>query len=340
MSKPALPHTPDATPAADPVATPAAGPVPLARIGLGAANLGNLFRELDEEEARAILEAAWEGGVRHFDTAPHYGLGLSERRLGAFLATRPREEFFLSTKVGRLLEPIPGAPEGLDLDNGFHVPLSHRRVWDMSAAGLERSLDESLERLGLDRVDAVYLHDPERTGDPNVLATAIPGLRELRERGRVRAVGIGSMDPRCLEDALRLGGLDLAMVAGRLTLADQSALPGVVEAAERTGARLVIASVFNSGLLSQARPAEDAVFDYDRVDPAMLARVRRIADVCAAHGVELPAAALAYPRRFAPVDTVVVGASAPGQIRESLRRDAASIPEELWRDLAAEALIP
>ena len=165
----------------------------LPRLGYDAANIGNLFREVTDDQAWAILDAAWESGIRYYDTAPHYGLGLSERRLGAFLRTKPRDEFVLSTKAGRLLRPNPDDDGGLDLANDFHVPTTVRREWDFSADGIRASLDESLERLGLDRVDILYLHDPERHDLQLALREGFPALEQLRGDGAVVAIGIGSM---------------------------------------------------------------------------------------------------------------------------------------------------
>ena len=165
----------------------------LTPLGYGAANVGNLFRAMSDDDAFAILEAAWESGIRYFDTAPHYGLGLSERRLGAFLSTKPRDEYVVSTKVGRLLRPNPDDDGGLDLDHDFHVPTTLRREWDVSADGIRTSISESLQRMGLDRIDMVYLHDPERHDLDLAVAEALPALEQLRAEGVVRAVGIGTM---------------------------------------------------------------------------------------------------------------------------------------------------
>jgi D-threo-aldose 1-dehydrogenase len=200
-----------------------AGKMPPGPLGFGGANVGNLWSAMSDDEAWALLEAAWDGGIRYFDTAPHYGLGLSERRLGAFLATKPREEFVLSTKVGRLLRPSPSTAHLLDDANNFVVPADLRRVWDFSRDGVRRSVEESLQRLGLDAVDVLYLHDPEEFGLDAALASGIPAAVELREEGAVTAVGVGSKSTAALAAAVRTGALDLLMVAGRLTLLEQPA---------------------------------------------------------------------------------------------------------------------
>jgi D-threo-aldose 1-dehydrogenase len=309
-------------------------------LGYGAANVGNLHRPLTEEQAFAVLEAAWDAGVRYFDTAPHYGLGLSERRLGAFLRTRPREEYVLSSKVGRLLVPDPDGHDRLDLENDFHVPATVRREWDFSADGVRRSLEDSLERLGLDRIDLLYLHDPDRHDLDRDLETGIAALDALKREGLIRAGGLGAMSTDALERGARSGALDVLMVAGRLTLAEQPALAEVVPACERTGTGIVTASVFNSGILASDDPGSDARYEYGSAPGDLLAKVRRIADLCHAFDVPLPAAALQYTLRFAPVRAVVAGSSRPEQIRQNARWAALDIPDELWTALASEHLIP
>src|SRR6478609_5788946 len=205
-------------------------PAALTRLGYGAANVGNLFRALTDDQAWAILDAAWDAGIRYYDTAPHYGLGLSERRLGAFLRTKPRDEFVISTKAGRLLRPNPDHDGGLDLAADFHVPTTLRREWDFSEAGIRASLEESLERLGLDRVDVLYLHDPERHDLDLALREAFPALEQLRAEGTARAIGIGSMVSEALAAAVESADLDLVMIAGRYTLLEQPAADAVLPA--------------------------------------------------------------------------------------------------------------
>jgi D-threo-aldose 1-dehydrogenase len=298
-------------------------------LGYGAANLGNLYRAMSDEDAWAVCDAAWESGIRAFDTAPHYGLGLSERRLGAFLATKPRAEYVLSTKAGRLLRPSPETADRLDEPNQFAVPASLKRVWDFSAGGIRASLEESLERLGLDRVDILYLHDPDEHDLAGDLATGVPAVAALRDEGLVSAVGIGSKSTEALVAAVHTGALDLVMVAGRYTLLEQA--EDVVAACRETGVGIVAAAVFNSGLLSKPRPG--GRYEYGDVPPEVLDRARRIADVCERHGVTLPEAALQFPLREPAVRSVVVGAATAEQVRENARRMAAEIPEALWDEL-------
>jgi len=302
----------------------------LGRLGHGAANVGNLYRAMSDEDASAVLEAAWDAGIRHYDTAPHYGLGLSERRLGAFLATKPRSEYVVSTKVGRLLRPSPETADRLDDPNQFAVPASLKRVWDFSADGIRASIEESLERLGLSEVDVLYLHDPDEHDLTADLATGVPAVAALRDEGLVTAVGIGSKSVEALVAAVRTEALDLAMVAGRYTLLEQA--DEVVAACLDAGAGIVAAAIFNSGLLSRPRPG--GRYEYGAVPSELLARAERIAEVCERNGVSLPEAALRFPLREPAVRSVVVGAATPEQVRENARRMEVEIPEALWDELA------
>lgn len=309
-------------------------------LGYGAANVGNLFRALTDDEAWAVLDAAWESGIRFYDTAPHYGLGLSERRLGAFLQTKPRDEYVLSTKVGRLLRPDPDHDGRLDTANDFHVPADLQRVWDFSADGIRASLDESRERLGIDRIDLIYLHDPERHDLHLALAEALPALEGLRADGEVAAIGIGSMVSDALAAAVRGADLDLVMVAGRYTLLEQPSALDVLPACRERGTGIVAASVFNSGLLASDVPRRDGRYEYGQLPDELWERLVRIAAVCATHDVPLPAAAIQYPLQSEIVHSVVVGGSRPEQLRQNAAHAAREIPAALWEELAAEGLIP
>jgi D-threo-aldose 1-dehydrogenase len=312
----------------------------LPALGYGAANVGNLFRPLSDDDAWAILEAAWDAGIRYFDTAPHYGLGLSERRLGAFLQTKPRDEYVLSTKAGRLLRPNPEHEGGLDTANDFHVPDDLRREWDFSAEGIRASLAESRERLGIERIDILYLHDPERHDLDLALAEGFPALEALRADGEVAHIGIGSMESDALARAVTDADLDIIMVAGRYTLLEQPAAEAVLPACDARETGIVAASVFNSGLLAQSEPRRDGRYEYGRLPEELWQRLLRIADVCRAYGVPLPAAAVQFPLRAPAVRSVVVGGSRPAQLRENAAYAGLRIPEDLWSELAAEGLIP
>jgi D-threo-aldose 1-dehydrogenase len=314
---------------------------PLGNLGFGGANLGNLFTAMSDEQAHAVLEEAWECGIRYFDTAPHYGLGLSERRLGAFLATKPRNEFVISTKVGRRLVPSPETSDELDEEGGFVVPADPRRVWDPSPDGVRRSLDESLERLGLDRVDVLFLHDPDEYDDmEGSVASAVPALVGLREEGLVRVVGIGSKSVPAHLAGVRAGDLDLLMVAGRYTLLEQPAAPELIPECRERGIGIVVAGAFNSGLLSTSTPGPGARYEYGDAPAEVIEKAQRLAMVCGKHGVELPAAALQFPLREPVVRSVVLGATEPAHVEQNVARVAEPIPDALWEELAREGFLP
>ncbi len=307
----------------------------LTELGLGGAQLGNLYREVGDADAADIVDAAWDAGVRYFDTAPHYGLGLSERRLGALLQHRPREEYVLSTKVGRLLVPDPDGAGRMD-GEGFAVPATARREWDLSGAGVRRSVVESLERLGLDRVDIVYLHDPEDHWE-QALAEAVPALLELREEGTVRAVGAGMNYAEHLTELVRDHDVDIVMCAGRYTLLEQH--DELVDLAWERGVGVVAAGVYNSGLLARARPGPAPRYNYQPAPAELVARVHELADVCESHGVTLPEAAMAFPLRHPAVVSVVVGAASRDQLADAVARHRRPLPAALWDDLATAGLI-
>jgi D-threo-aldose 1-dehydrogenase len=312
----------------------------LGRFGFGGANLGNLFEPMTDDAAHELLEAAWDGGIRYFDTAPHYGLGLSERRLGAFLAGKPRAEYVVSTKAGRRLEASPGTAGRLD-DDLFAVPADVRRVWDFTADGLRRGLAESLERLGLDRVDVLFLHDPEASDDlDSALADGVPAAVGLRDEGLVDAVGVGSTSTAALLAGTRTGGLDLLMVAGRYTLLEQPAAAELLPECRERGVGVVVAGALNSGLLASPHPGPADRYEYGAVPDDVLARARRLADVCDGYGVELPAAALQFPLREDVVRSVVLGAASAAQLRETLRRAHSPVPDPLWGALTTQGLVP
>lgn len=312
----------------------------LPTLGYGAANVGNLFRALSDEDAWAVLEAAWDAGIRYYDTAPHYGLGLSERRLGAFLQTKPRDEFVVSTKAGRLLRPnLDHQPDGLDTDNDFFVSDELRREWDFSESGIRASVAESQERLGLDRIDLLYLHDPERHDLDLALTSAFPALERMRDEGVVSAIGVGSMTTDALTRSVREADLDIVMVAGRYTLLEQPAALDVLPACAEHRTGIVAASVFNSGLLAQTEPRRDGRYEYGQLPDALWDRLVRIASICEDHDVPLPAAAIQFPLQSAMVRSVVVGGSRPAQLTQNAEYAALDIPAQLWDNLREEGLI-
>ncbi|SIS19931.1 aldo/keto reductase [Microbacterium sp. RURRCA19A] len=305
----------------------------LTELGFGAAQLGNLNRETTTAHSVAAIDAAWVRGIRYFDTAPHYGLGLSERRLGEALAGRPRGEFIVSTKVGRALVPTPERAGKQD-EHGFVVPATHRREWDFSRGGILRSLESSLDRLGLDRVDIVYLHDPDDHWD-EASTTGIDTLVELREQGVVGAIGAGMNQTAMLTEFIRRCDVDVVMLAGRYTLLDQSALDKLIPLALERGVRVVAAGVYNSGLLSRPEVPESAHFDYLPASAELIARARAIARICEAHGVTLPDAAVQFALRQTAVVSVVLGTRTAEQVIEGVERYETPIPDALWTALVA-----
>lgn len=309
--------------------------VAVSRLGFGAAPIGNLYREISDEEAFGAVEAAWQAGVRYFDTAPHYGLGLSERRLGVALSGRPRDEYVISTKVGRLLEPFDG--EGLD-DEGFAVPRHFRRVWDFSADGVRRSIESSLERLGTDRVEIVYLHDPDNHW-ASAFSEAYPALEDLRSQGVVGAIGVGMNQWEMPERFVRETDIDVVMLAGRYTLLEQPSLPSFLPACVERGVSVVACGVFNSGLLSKPEVASDARYNYAEAPAELIERARAIAQVCERHGVTLPQAAIQFALGHPAVVSVVIGSRTAEQMSANAANFAASIPEDLWNELKALNLI-
>jgi D-threo-aldose 1-dehydrogenase len=307
--------------------------IALGPLSFGGAPLGNLYTPLSDEAAAATLTAAWEHGIRTFDTAPMYGHGLSERRFGAALRERPRDEYVLSTKVGRLL--AAGGGGGTD---GFAIPETHHVVWDFSRDGVHRSLAESLERLGLDRVDVALIHDPD-DHERAAFAEAYPALEELRAQGVVKAIGAGMNQSAMLTRFARETDVDLLLLAGRYTLLEQGALDDLLPACAAGGARVIAAGVFNSGLLARDRPPADATYDYAPAPPELVDRAHRIADVCERHGVSLPAAALAFPGRHPAVATVLVGARSPAEVARNAELAERPVPDALWADLKAAGLL-
>ena len=302
----------------------------------GGGPLGGLFSAVSSEDAQAALEVAWAAGIRTFDTAPHYGIGRSEREMGAFLASRPRDEYVLSTKVGRILLPQEAA--GKDLDNLFDVPATHRREWDFSRDGVRRSLEDSLERLGLDRVDVLLLHDAEQHFE-EALRDGYPALEELRSEGVVRAIGGGMGDDVLLARLVRETDVDVVMLAGRLTLLDQSGLDDLLPACVERGVSVLAAAPFNSGILATPHPTAGASFGYSTVPPDVLERATRIAAVCEEHGVPLPQAAMAVALQHPSVSSVVLGMRSATEVHENLERFTRPVPPALWAALCDEGLL-
>ncbi|KJK57601.1 aldo/keto reductase [Saccharothrix sp. ST-888] len=309
-------------------------PVRVSELAFGGAGIGNLFTAVTDKQAEQAVAAAWEAGVRYFDTAPHYGLGLSERRLGDALSARPRSEYVLSTKVGRLLEPADLG--GDDLANGFAVPATHRRRWDFSAKGVRSSIEESLNRLGLDRIDVAYLHDPDDHAE-QVLAEAYPELERLRAEGVVGAIGVGMNHADLLTRFVRETDIDAVLLAGRYSLLDQRGLTELLPLAHQRGVGVVIGGVFNSGLLADPRPG--ATFDYAPAQLQLLERAIGFKTVCERYGVPLRAAALRFPFGHPAVASVLVGTRSAAEARDAAAMLHHPIPDALWAELKERGML-
>jgi D-threo-aldose 1-dehydrogenase len=309
--------------------------VQVSELAFGAAAIGNLFTEVGEEQAHEAVTAAWQRGIRYFDTAPHYGIGLSERRLGAALREHPRAQYTISTKVGRRLEPSRAG--GDDLANGFAVPATHRRVWDFTADGVRRTLEASLERLGLDRVDVVYLHDPDDHAE-QAFREGYPALEKLRSQGVVGAIGAGMNQSEMLTRFVRDTDVDVVLCAGRYTLLDQGALTELLPAALERGTSVVVGGAFNSGLLADPKPG--ATYDYARAPAEVLDRALRLKSVADCHGTTLRAAALAFCAAHPAVASVLVGVRSAAEVHDCADQFAATVPAAFWQEAGDTGLLP
>ena len=315
--------------------------IPLGRTGLpvsemifGGAPIGGLYAPVRDDQAAAALDAAWTAGIRAFDTAPHYGVGLSEQRIGHFVAGRPREEFVLSTKVGRRLVPATGDVEGAE---GFYGTPKLARVRDYSRDGTLMTLESSLRRLGTDRIDIALIHDPDDCAE-EALDGAYAALDRLRFEGTIRAVGVGMNQTPLLEWFLERADLDCVLVAGRYSLLDTTAAHRLLPSCQRRGIAVLAAGVFNSGILAQPRPG--AIYDYAPAPVGLLDRAQRIRAVCARYGVPIGAAAIRFVLRHPAVTAIVVGARDAAEVNEDVSYLTAAVPTELFDELAAEQLIP
>lgn len=316
----------------------ASRPVPMASadlrvtaLGLGTTALGGLYDPLEASVAEATMAEAVRQGVRFFDTAPQYGHGLAERRLGEGLQGLPRDSYVVATKVGRLLRA------GAHLDKRYYFGTPEvNPVFDFSYDGVMRSVEESLERLGLDRVDILHVHDPDDHVE-EALDGAVRALRQLRDEGSISAVGAGMNQSAVLTRFARTGDFDCFLLAGRYTLLEQGPLDDLLPEALDRSIDIFAGGVFNSGVL--ANPSPDAHYDYETVSADVLLRVRRLAEVCAAHDVPLKAAALQFPAAHPAITSVLVGARTPQEIAENCALAAHPVPVDLWAELRAEGLL-
>lgn len=322
------------------------GGVTLTELGFGAAPLGNLYRAISDEQVDAILAQAWDGGVRYYDTAPLYGLGLSETRLNRFLRDKPRDEYVLSTKVGRLLRAC--APEDRDgIGKWFDVP-ARQEVYDFTYDGVMRSVEFSLERLGADRIDILYAHDLDlrNQGSAEVLEARIDELMDggyralvkLRDEGTIKAFGAGINEwPPCQVMAER-GDFDIFLLAGRYTLLEQEALETFLPLCEERGIGIVIGGPYNSGILATG-PVDGAYFDYEPATPEIMEKVGAIQDTCTEHGVRLVDAAFQFPLLHPCVISMIPGGQGVDEMTSNLAASRAAIPPQLWSDLKDRGLM-
>ena len=295
-------------------------------LSLGTAPIGGLFEPVGDGDAIATIERAWDLGIRFFDTAPLYGVGLAERRLGAALAGKRRDEYSIATKVGRLIRP---GTDGEQAGIWPEAPTGVGPVFDFSRDGVLRSLDESLERLGLDRVDVVHIHDPDDHYE-EALHGAFPALARLRDEGVIGAVGAGMNQSGMLTRFAEEAGFDCFLVAGRYTLLDRSAATDLLPACAERGIGVIAGGVFNSGVL--ADPDRGA---YDYAPPAdhIVSRARAMAEACARRAVPLKAAALQFPLTHPAIATVLTGARSPVEIGENVQLFETPLPGGLFDDL-------
>lgn len=319
-------------------------------LGLGGGALGGLYDPVPEEEAAATVSRAYEAGIRYFDTAPLYGHGRSEERIGIGLDGVPRDTYVLSCKVGVIIDPEPGRTPELELKYADPFLLDGR--YDFSYEGAMRSLEGSLERLRTDHVDIVYIHDPDEADSAlppeqqsgadhfeAVMDGIYRALHELREQGVVKAIGVGLNGTEMLTRFARAGDFDAFLLAGRYTLLEQNGLDDLLPVCREKGISLVVGGVFNSGILATGAADPEATYNYAKADPATVERVRRIDAVCASHGVPLPAAALQYPLGDPVVAAVIPGVRSASEVYRNVGHITQEIPPQLWQDLRAEGLV-
>jgi len=303
------------------------GGVSISQLGLGTATLGGMYSALTETQVTHAIHTALDLGINFIDTAPHYGRGVAEKRLRANLEGVPRNSFVISTKIGRLLLPIEGTPDA----QFFDADQSVTQVFDFSAEGVKRSLLESLERLGLDSVEIVLIHDPDDFAD-QALSEAYPALENLRAQGIIKAIGIGMNQSAIPTRFVNETDIDLVLIAGRYSLLDQSAAKDLLPVALAKDVAVIAAGVFNSGIL--ANPVDGAMFNYAPASPEILDRAKRINEVLRAFNVTISQAAMQFPLRHPAVKAVLIGCRSGEEVRENVRAFDADIPEAAWQALA------
>ncbi len=320
--------------------------ITLTELGFGAAPLGNLFRPIAEVEAQKTLEAAWTSGIRYFDTAPLYGLGLSETRLNHFLRAKKRKDYVISTKIGRILEVCP--PEQRTAIGKFYDTPSRRERFDYTYDGVMRSLEFSLERLGIDSIDILFVHDidvwthgSEAARDAHVktlMSDGYKALVKLRDEKVIKAFGAGINESQVAETLTRAGDFDMFLLAGRYTLLEQEALNSFLPLAQERGIGIVLGGPYNSGILATG-PKPGAKYNYEPAPKHILERVRQIEAVCKAHKVKLPQAALRFPLHHPCVVSVIPGGVTPKEVLLNVKTMDVKLPKALWKDLKAQGLL-
>ncbi|MFN8829789.1 MAG: aldo/keto reductase [Labrys sp. (in: a-proteobacteria)] len=315
-------------------------------LGFGTAPLGNLYRAVDEDTAQLTMQAAWDAGCRFFDTAPLYGLGLSETRLNHFLRGKPRDSYVLSTKIGRLLT-VCKPEERTGIGKFFDTP-SRKEVFDYSYDAVMRSVEFSLERIGVDRIDVLFAHDlcifthgSKAASDARIkelMEGGYAALVSLREQGVVKAIGAGVNEWEVCETLARAGDFDLFLLAGRYTLLEQEALTSFLPLCEERNIGIVLGGPYNSGILATG-PRPGAYYNYDVAPPEIMDRVARIERICADHKVKLAEAALRFPLGHRCVVSVIPGGQAAHEVTRNAEIMGAKIPPALWADLKAAGLL-
>lgn len=307
------------------------------KVSFGGASLGGLYRASPRETAMETLQAAWDAGIRYFDTAPFYGFGLSERRFGDFLRDKPREDYVLSTKVGRLLRPVPEAEVP---DHSYVDPLPFAVDYDYSYDGIMRSVDFSYARLGLNRIDILFVHDigvythgveKTKTHFRQLMDSGLKALEELKSSGIIGAYGLGVNEVQICLDVMRQAPLDCILLAGRYSLLDRSAEPELLALCEKRNTSLVIGGVFNSGILATG-PVAGANFDYGPASPDILERVAGMQRISESSGVPLAAAALAFPLRNPVVATMLLGTASPKTLKRNLDLLSVGVPDKVFAE--------
>lgn len=325
---------------------PSGASINFTELGFGAAPLGNLYKATSEKDAQATLEAAWQHGVRYFDTSPLYGLGLSETRLNHFLRDKKRDSYVLSTKVGRLLE-VCEPSQRTAIGKFFNTP-NRREIYDYTYDGAMRSLEFSLERLGLDSIDIVYVHDidvfthgSEAARDVHVktfMGSGYKALIKMRDEKMIKAFGAGINEWQVAETLAKAGDFDVFLLAGRYTLLEQEALNSFLPLCEQRGIGIVLGGPYNSGILATG-PKPGAFYNYDPAPKHILERVAKIEEICKKHKVKLPEAALRFPLLHPTVVSVIPGAVSPKEVALNVKTLSAKIPKALWKDLKAAGLM-